>query len=74
MLDPAIHDVHIQHAVGFDSRTLLPSRVVTITYSVGTQGPFTDTTPDSDFSEKYLEEVTGRRVAILRSAGLLPAL
>lgn len=72
MLDAAVRIDHVQTAVGFDSRTLLPSRQVQVTYSVGTHGPFTLVTPEDKFNQEYLETETGKMAATLRAAGALP--
>lgn len=74
MLDPQVRIDHVQTAVGFDQRTLLPSRQVQVTYFVGTHGPFTLVTPEDKFNQEYLEEKTGAVAATLRSAGAIPAM
>lgn len=71
MLDPLVKVTGSQTVVGFDPKTLLPQRVIQWTFMVGTHGPFTETTPADNFTEQYIEQVTGRIVQTLRAAGAL---
>lgn len=72
MMDPAVVIDHVQTAVGFDPRTLLPLRQVQVTYHVETHGPFTLVTPEDKFNQEYIEKETGKTAATLRATGALP--
>lgn len=71
MLDKAVKIVNVKTAVGFDPSTLLPSRNVQVTYTVGAHGPFTLVTPESHFNEQYVETETGKMAATLRATGAI---
>jgi hypothetical protein len=71
MLDPAVKVQNVRNVTGFDPVTLLPSRQVQITYTVGDHGPFVHVTPQENFNEAYLHDVTGKTVTTLRNAGVL---
>lgn len=72
MIDSDVQIIKVQHAVGFDPTTLLPSRNVQVTYTIGTHGPFTLVTPEHQFTEEYVETETGKMATILRNTGALP--
>lgn len=71
MKDPAVQIQRIASVTGFDSRTLLPSDNVVVTYMVGDHGPFTLTTPAKEFSEEYVEAETTKRANQLRALGVV---
>lgn len=70
-LDPSVKVVNVKHVVGFDPTTLLPSRQVAVTYTVGQHGPFSLLTPDEKFTDSYVEQETQKKVNTLRSFGPL---
>lgn len=72
-MDPLVKITKVQNVVGFDPTTLLPSRQVQVTYTVGTHGPFTLVTPMHDFTQDYVERETQKVVDVLRATGALPA-
>lgn len=69
MLDPLVKVTDSKTVVGFDPKSLLPVRVVQWSFTVGSHGPFTETTPTDQFTEQYIEQVTGRIVQTLRATG-----
>ncbi len=71
MVDPAVKVTNVRNVTGFDPVTLLPSRQVQITYSVGDHGPFTHVTTEEKFTPEYVEQVTGKMVQTLRATGAL---
>ncbi len=72
MVDPLVKITNVKDAVGLDPTTLLPTRTKVVTYMVGTQGPFTLTTPAHDFTADYVQRETQREVDTLRAIGALP--
>lgn len=71
MVDPAVKVTNVRNVTGFDPVTLLPSRQVQITYTVGDHGPFTHVTTEDKLTSDYIEQVTGKTVQALRTAGAL---
>lgn len=71
MLDPAVKVTNVRNVTGFDPQTLLPSRQVQITYTVGDHGPFIHTTPADHFDQAYLEAVTQKTADTLRNSGVI---
>lgn len=71
-MDPAVKIQHISSVVGFDPRTTLPTRNIQVTYSIGDHGPFTLVTPQSEFTDAYVDAETTKQANILRSLGAIP--
>lgn len=71
MLDPLVKVTNVRSVTGFDPTTLLPSRQVQVTYTVGEHGPFVLVTPQDHFNEQYLEQETGKTLAVLRNTGVV---
>jgi len=69
MQDKLVKITNVRSVVGFDPTTLLPSKQVQITYTVGTHGPFTHVTTEDKFTPEYVEKVVNATAATLRAAG-----
>lgn len=71
MLDALVKITNVKDAVGLDPTTLLPTRTKVVTFTVGTHGPFTLTTPASEYNEDYVHRETQREVDTLRAIGAI---
>jgi len=72
MLDPAVKITDVHTVVGFDPKTTLPTRNVQVTYTVGIHGPFLLVTPETFFSQDYIEKETKKTADTLRAVGAVP--
>ena len=68
-MDALIKIVRVAGATGFDPQTLLPSKNIVVTYTIGDHGPFTLVTPAHEFTDAYVDAETMKQLNILRSIG-----
>lgn len=73
-MDASVKITSTKTVTGFDPVTLLPSRQVQVTFTVGEHGPFVIVTPADHFTTEYLDRETQKYVDTLRSAGALGSL
>ncbi len=71
MLDALVKITNVRDSVGFDPTTLVPTRMKVVTFTVGTHGPFTLTTPAHEYNDEYVRRETQREVDTLRAIGAL---
>lgn len=70
-MDSAVKILRVSGATAFDPVTLLPSKSIIVTYTVGDHGPFTLTTPQAEFSPEYVDAETTKQANILRALGVV---
>lgn len=71
-MDPAVKIQRVNSVVGFDPVTILPSRNIQVTYTIGDHGPFVLVTPEKEFSNEYVDAETTKRANQLRALGIVP--
>ena len=70
-MDALVKITESRSVTGFDPKTLLPSKHIQTTFTVGDHGPFVITTPPDHFTPEYVDQVTGKTADTLRASGAL---
>ena len=71
-MDSLVKIVSVKDLPGFDISTLTPHNRKQVTYTVGTQGPFTLTYSAAAYNQANVEQDIQREVDTLRAIGAIP--
>ena len=72
-MDSLVKIQSVRDVPGFDISTLTPHNRKVVTYTVGSNGPFTLTYAAADYSQQRVEQDIQTEVDTLRGIGAIPA-